>query len=158
MAVVCADVMFNIQTPYIRDEALVSFATKHDIKKMVNSDGTIRWYGCRRGLSYTKDKKCDWPDGIGAPPCDLWNLGEAVKFIMQACDEGSMACEYAAGNVLGIAAFHVTSYSPRWWTKTIVYRDIIVGKPGKLQSHKTEILCLMLNCTSPCTNPLSKLD
>ena len=93
--------MFNFQAPYIKDEALLSFAAKHDIKKIVTSDGTVKWYGCKRGLSYTKDKKCDWPDGIGAPPCDLWNLGEAVKFIMQACDEGGMACEYAAGNVLG---------------------------------------------------------
>ena len=101
MAVVCADVMFNVGTPQIPDEALVSFSAKHNIKKMVNSDGTVRWYGCRRGLSYTKNKECDWPDGIGAPPCDLWNLGEAVKFIMQACDEGGFPCEYAAGNVLG---------------------------------------------------------
>ena len=93
--------MFNFQAPYIKDEALLSFAAKHDIKKIVTSDGTVKWYGCKRGLSYTTDKKCDWPDGIGAPPCDLWNLGEAVKFIMQACDEGGMACEYAAGNVLG---------------------------------------------------------
>ena len=101
LAVVCADVMFNFQAPSIKDEALVSFAAKHDIKKMVTSDGTVKWYGCRLGLSYTKDKKCDWPNGIGAPPCDLWNLGEAVKFIMQACEEGGMHCEYAAGNVLG---------------------------------------------------------
>ena len=93
--------MFNVGTPPIPDEALVSFSTQHDIKKMVNSDGTVRWYGCRRGLSYAKHKECDWRDGISAPPCDLWNLGEAVKFIMQTCDEGGFPCEYAAGNVLG---------------------------------------------------------
>jgi hypothetical protein len=101
LAVVCADVMFNFQAPYIKDEALVSFAAKHDIKKMVMSDGTVKWYGCRRGLIYTKDAKCSWPNGIGAPPCDLWNLGEVVRFVMQACEEGGMHCEYAAGNVLG---------------------------------------------------------
>ena len=93
--------MFNIATPRIKDAALVTLAAKHDIKKMVNSDGTVRWYGCKRGLSYTKGKSCEWPDGIGAPPCDLWNLGEAVKFIMLACEEAKVPCEYAAGNVLG---------------------------------------------------------
>ena len=101
LAVVCADVMFNIDTPHVPDEALVSFAAKHDIKKLVNPDGTVRWYGCRRGVSYNKRKTCSWPDGIGAPPCDLWNLGEVVKFVMEACEEGGMVCEYAAGNVLG---------------------------------------------------------
>ena len=38
-----------------------------------------------------------------------------------------------------------------------ILSNIMVGKPGKPQSHKTEVLCLVLNCTSPCTNPLSKL-
>ena len=36
----------------------------------------------------------------------------------------------------------------------IFCQDMMVLKPGKLQSHKIEELCLMLNCTSPCTNPL----
>jgi hypothetical protein len=38
----------------------------------------------------------------------------------------------------------------------IVCQDRMVWKP-KLQSHKIEELCLMLNCTSPCTNPLCQL-
>jgi hypothetical protein len=29
--------------------------------------------------------------------------------------------------------------------------------PGKFQSHTIEGICLTLNCTSPCTNPLSQL-
>ena len=100
-AVVCADVMFNIVKPMIPDSALVSFAAKHDIKKIFASDGTVKWYGCRRGLSYTKGKSCSWPNGMGAPPCDLWNLGEVVRVVMQECEKGGMHCEYAAGNVLG---------------------------------------------------------
>ncbi len=32
----------------------------------------------------------------------------------------------------------------------------MVGKAAKLQRRKTEVLCLMLNCTLPCTNALSK--
>ena len=39
----------------------------------------------------------------------------------------------------------------------IVCQDMMVWKPGKLQSYKIEGLCLMLNCTSPCTNPSSQL-
>jgi hypothetical protein len=35
--------------------------------------------------------------------------------------------------------------------------DMMVRKPAKLQSYKIEDLCLILNCTSPCTNPLSQL-
>ena len=101
LAVVCADVMFNIGTPKIHNEALMEFATKHDIKKMVNSDGSVRWFGCRRGLSYTKGKTCTWPNGIGAPPCDLWNLGEVIKFVMQICEESNIMCEYVAGDVIG---------------------------------------------------------
>ena len=40
---------------------------------------------------------------------------------------------------------------------TVVYQDMVVWKPGTFQSYKIEELCLMLNCTSPCTNPLSQL-
>jgi hypothetical protein len=43
----------------------------------------------------------------------------------------------------------------------IVSQDMTVRNPGKLQNHNTEDLCnglcLLLNCTSPCTNPLSQL-
>jgi hypothetical protein len=42
-------------------------------------------------------------------------------------------------------------------TCIIVCQDMMIWTPGKLQSHKIEDLCLMLNCTSPCTNPLSQL-
>ena len=34
---------------------------------------------------------------------------------------------------------------------------MIVWNPGKLQSHKIEDLCMMLNYTLPCTNLLSQL-
>jgi hypothetical protein len=35
--------------------------------------------------------------------------------------------------------------------------DMIVWKPGKLQSPKMKDLCLMLNCTSPCTNSFTRI-
>ena len=40
----------------------------------------------------------------------------------------------------------------------VVCQDMMVRKPGKLQSHKIEDLCLMLNCTSPCTNSAIKIE
>ena len=101
MAVVCADVMFNIDTPHTPTEALANFANKHDIKKLVTSDGAVKWYGCRRGLSYANKTWCTWPDGIGVPLCDLWNLDEVVRFVMQTCEEGEMICEYVAGDIVG---------------------------------------------------------
>ena len=93
--------MFNIDPPATPNKALVNFASKHDIKKMVTSDGTVRWYGCRHGLDYTNNTECLWPDGIGVPPCDLWNLGDVVRFVMQACEKGKMICEYVAGDIVG---------------------------------------------------------
>ena len=101
VAVVCADVMFNIDTPSTTDSEYAAFANKHEIKKLVEPDGRVRWYGCKRGLSYTKGRKCSWPDGIGAPPCDLYNLGEVIRFTMTSCEQAKLICEYAAGTVLG---------------------------------------------------------
>ncbi|XP_028394838.1 uncharacterized protein LOC114518986 [Dendronephthya gigantea] len=113
LAVVCADVMFNMDTPFVPNEALVDLANKHNIKKIVSSDGTVKWYGCRRGLNYTNKTGCSWKNGIGVPPCDLWNLGELVKFVMQVCEDSNMFCEYAAGDLVG--AFHFGS--TRAWGK-----------------------------------------
>jgi hypothetical protein len=49
--------------------------------------------------------------------------------------------------------------SRRWPTEErldhILSRLMVPGR--RPQSHKIEELCLMLNCTSPCTNPLSQL-
>ena len=93
--------MFNVNPPRVPDQALLGFANKHEIKKLVSSDGMARWYGCRRGLSYTNETGCIWADGTGVPPCDLWNLAEVVRFVMEACEEGDMVCEYAAGDIVG---------------------------------------------------------
>ena len=38
---------------------------------------------------------------MGAPPCDLENLGEVIKFTMQSCEDANIICEYAAGTLLG---------------------------------------------------------
>jgi hypothetical protein len=48
-------------------------------------------------------------------------------------------------------------YVPTEKGRYIVCQDTMVWNPGKLQSYKIEDLCLMLNCTLPCTNPLSQL-
>ena len=93
--------MFNVDPAPVPDHALVGFANKHDIKKLISSDSTAKWYGCRRGLDYTNQTGCVWADGIGVPPCDLWNLGEVIKFVMATCEDGEMLCEYAAGDIVG---------------------------------------------------------
>ena len=101
MAVVCPDVMFKVQRREVKDEEFVGFANKHLIKKMVGPDGKVRWYGCRRGVSYTKSNLCSWSDGIGVPPCDLANLADVVKATMRICEESHVFCEFGAGTLLG---------------------------------------------------------
>ncbi|XP_028414289.1 uncharacterized protein LOC114537445 [Dendronephthya gigantea] len=118
LAVVCADVMFNMDTQLIPNEALVGLANKHSIKKIITSDGTVKWYGCRRGLNYTNKIGCLWKNGIGVPPCDLWNLGEVVKFIMQACEDEKIGCEYAAGDIVGAVHFGSTH---AWSKNAVIY-------------------------------------
>ena len=47
-----------------------------------------------------------------------------------------------------IAEIHITKrvhYQTHWHLHTVVY-----------QNNKIKVICLMLNCTSPCTNRLSK--
>ena len=58
------------------------------------------------------------------------------------------------GKLLYMFSYRSSSTSIRIF---IVCQDTMVRKPGKLQSHKIKDLCLMLNCSSPCTNPLSQL-
>ncbi|XP_028395003.1 uncharacterized protein LOC114519129 [Dendronephthya gigantea] len=118
LAVVCADVMFNMDTQSVPNEALVGLANKHNIKKIITSDGTVKWFGCRRGLNYTNKIGCSWRNGIGVPPCDLWNLGDVVKFIMQACDDVKIGCEYTAGDIVGAVHFGST-YA--WSNNAVIY-------------------------------------
>ena len=52
----------------------MDFPSKHSIKKTVGPDGKVRWYGCRRSVSYKESNLCSWSGGIGVPLCDLANL------------------------------------------------------------------------------------
>ena len=102
VAVSCPDVMFNVVTRDVKDEEYVTFAKKFQIQKWVDPDGRVRWYGCRRGLSYTKDS-CPVQKGIGVPPASLENLADAIKFVMKECEDGGMFCEFQEGTLLGKA-------------------------------------------------------
>ena len=43
IAVSCPDVMFNIDKLEVEDGDYLDFAMKHDIKKIVEPDGRVRW-------------------------------------------------------------------------------------------------------------------
>ena len=99
--VTCPDVMFHTQNSPARDEDLLNFANKHNIKKIVEADGTIRWFGCRRGLKYRNGEKCPLKSGLAVPPCCLENIADAIKFVMEQCSKNNITCELQEGTLLG---------------------------------------------------------
>ncbi|KAJ7357575.1 hypothetical protein OS493_024383 [Desmophyllum pertusum] len=99
--VTCPDVMFHMQSPPIRDEQLVNFANKHDIKKIVEADGRTRWFGCRRGIKHRNGDKCPLKSGLVVPPCCLENLADAIQFVMEQCIRNDITCELQEGTLLG---------------------------------------------------------
>jgi hypothetical protein len=91
-------------------------------------------------------------------------------FVPSCCDKSKTSCYRTCwNNLLQVCCPHqssqnmmitplITTYSRLVNTRrNIVCQDMLVWKPGKHQSYKIEDLCLTLNCTSPCTNPLSQL-
>ena len=101
VVVSCPDVMFNIYSREIPDERYGALARKWDVKKWVESNGRVRWYGCRRGHSHTSADSCSFHSGIGVPPCDLENLADAIKFVMKECEDAGLFCELQEGTLLG---------------------------------------------------------
>ena len=99
--VTCPDVMFHTQHSPERDEELANFANKHNIKKIVETDGTIRWFGCRRGLKHRNGEKCPLKSGLAVPPCCLENIADAIKFVMEQCGRNNLTCELQEGTLLG---------------------------------------------------------
>ncbi|XP_032226808.2 uncharacterized protein LOC5502641 [Nematostella vectensis] len=98
----CPDVMFNIYTSPVSDQAYVDFARKWDIKKWLDPDGRVRWYGCRRGHEYTSSSStCSLTKSLAVPPCDLENLADAIKFVMKECENAGLFCELQEGTLLG---------------------------------------------------------
>lgn len=101
IVVSCPDVMFNIYPREIADDEYTSLAQKWEVKKWVDSDGRVRWYGCRRGHSHTNSGACSFNTGLGVPPCDLENLADAIKFVMKECEDAGLFCELQEGTLLG---------------------------------------------------------
>ena len=93
--------MFNVQPRDVPDAKYVAVAEKHEIKRWVEANGRVRWYGCRRGYDYNSGSSCSLTKGIGVPPCDLANLAEVVKFIMKECEDAGLFCELQEGTLLG---------------------------------------------------------
>lgn len=97
----CPDVMFNVYSRDIPDEGYAPLATKWNLKKWVESSGRVRWYGCRRGISYAISESCSFDTGFAVPPCDLENLADAIKFVMRECEDAGLFCELQEGTLLG---------------------------------------------------------
>lgn len=58
-------------------------------------------YGCRRGLKHRQSSSCSKPTGLAVPPCDLENLADAIKLIMEECEKAGLFCELQEGTLLG---------------------------------------------------------
>jgi len=106
VVVSCPDVMFNIYHREIPDDKYTSLAQKWEVKKWVDSDGRVRWYGCRHGHSHTNSGSCSFDTGLGVPPCDLENLADAIKFVMKECEDAGLFCELQEGTLLGAVKFN----------------------------------------------------
>ena len=130
----CPDVMFNIYEQEIPDEKYDALAQKWDVKKWVESNGQVRWYGCRRG-GHAHDSKssCGIPaTGLAVPPCDLENLADIVKFIMKECENAGIYCQLNAGTLLGNVLlclfcngevqFKLSLFPPFWDLNRFVFR------------------------------------
>ena len=101
VVVSCPDVMFGTYEREIPDQKYTALTEKWDVKKWVESDGRVRWYGCRRGYPHTSPMPCERETGMGVPPCDLENLADAIKFVMKECENAGIYCEVHEGSVLG---------------------------------------------------------
>ena len=103
----CPDVLFGINPTKIEDKMLLNFANRWDIKKIIEPNGQIRWYGCRRGINYLNaGEKCTFGQGMAVPPCCLENLADAIKFVMKTCEQFEITCELQEGTLLGAVKFH----------------------------------------------------
>ena len=101
LAVSCPDVMFNIMSRDVRDEELVTFANQHDIHRIVEANGRVRWFGCRLGYPYTSSRLCSQTKGLGLSPSQMENAADAIKFLMKECEAAGAFCEVADGSLLG---------------------------------------------------------
>ena len=101
IAVSCPDVMFNVISRDVSDNEYASFANKHEIHKLIESDGRVRWYGCRIGFAHTSRKLCKKEKGMALSPADMENLADAVKYIMKLCEEVGALCEIQDGTMIG---------------------------------------------------------
>ena len=93
--------MFNTYERDIPDQKYAALAQKWDVKKWVDSNGRVRWYGCRGGDGHDNTSSCSRQTGLAVPPCDLENLADAIKFIMKECEHAGVYCELNEGSVLG---------------------------------------------------------
>lgn len=83
VVVICLDVMFYMYNFLVCDEEFVNFVNKYNIKKIVEVDGIICWFGCWRGLKYWDGEKCFLKLGLVVLLCCLENIVDVIKFVME---------------------------------------------------------------------------
>lgn len=52
VVVSCPDVLFHEQKYDVSDEDLITFASRHSIRKIIEGSGKVRWYGCKRDVKH----------------------------------------------------------------------------------------------------------
>ena len=100
----CPDVISDIIMTEFESSKMTKLADLWDIKKIVNSDGKVYWYGCKGEMSIQK-RKCRIGPGMSVPPCCLEKLSNAIRYIMKKCDQHDIACELMEGTLLGAVKF-----------------------------------------------------
>ena len=114
----CPDVMFYVDIQKQTELNLVNFAELWDIRRIIESDNTILWFGFRVGTKNSKDvyfrilDKSQPKVGCGAttslaisPDC-LYNLLDAIIYVMGLCKEYEIVCELEEGTLLGVMKFN----------------------------------------------------
>uniref|UniRef100_A0A6P8J045 Uncharacterized protein LOC116305542 n=1 Tax=Actinia tenebrosa TaxID=6105 RepID=A0A6P8J045_ACTTE len=146
--------MFNINTRKVDDESYVELAKKWDIKKWVESDGQVRWYGCRRGYRHNQGtSKCSLTKGLGNPPCELENLADAIKFIMRECEKAGLFCELQEGTLLGAVKFNkvlpwerdadITFLTANYTAFKNLMRPKLIEQGYSLTTYDTSVRCCL---------------
>lgn len=102
----CPDVLFYILPQRQRDSDLSQFAKNHDVRRIVDVDRTLRWFGGRVGYNHTDVNKCQLQKSMIVPPECRQNLLDVILFILRLCEESRLRCELQEGTLLGAMKFN----------------------------------------------------
>ena len=117
LIVVCPDVMFYTAKENQSNAQLIHFAEQWDIRRIIEADNTVLWFGFRTGLKHTKSigfsllskpgrPECGFSPTIAVTPDCRSNLVDALVFILAQCEKNNIFCEMSDGTVVGIIKFN----------------------------------------------------